>query len=73
MDAAHSLLFTAALRLAGVPAELHVFPHGRHGLGLATGVPGPGQWTRLCAEWLAGQGWITPDAAARSDAAAYAR
>ena len=36
----NSLLFFEALRKAGVPGELHVFPHGRHGLGLAPGRPG---------------------------------
>jgi acetyl esterase/lipase len=59
VDAAHSLLYSSSLCRAGVPAELHLFPHGRHGLGLAAGVPGPGQWTRLCAEWLADRGWIS--------------
>ena len=31
----NSLLFSMALRAAGVPFELHVFPEGRHGLSLA--------------------------------------
>ena len=31
----NSLLFFEALRKAGVAGELHVFPHGKHGLGLA--------------------------------------
>jgi acetyl esterase/lipase len=31
----HSLAFAAALTAAGVPFELHVFPDGGHGLGLA--------------------------------------
>ncbi len=45
----HSLSYAGALMRAGVPAELHVFPHGRHGLGLARELPGPDQWTSLCA------------------------
>ena len=40
-----------------VPAEVHVFPHGSHGLGLAGGEPGPDQWTALCGNWLSRQGW----------------
>lgn len=36
----------------GVPAELHVFPEGRHGLGLAAGHPGARQWPALCKDWL---------------------
>lgn len=53
----HSLAYTGALVRAGVPAELHVFPHGRHGLGLAREDPGPDRWTSLCAGWLTRMGW----------------
>jgi dipeptidyl aminopeptidase/acylaminoacyl peptidase len=35
------------------PVELHVFPHGRHGLGLAPEHDDVAQWTTLCARWLA--------------------
>lgn len=54
----HSLAYTGSLARAGVPAELHVFPHGSHGLGLAREVPGPDQWTALCAAWLDRMGWV---------------
>jgi acetyl esterase/lipase len=53
----HSLGYTAALLNAGVPAELHVFPEGRHGLGLADEQPGADQWPALCAGWLDRAGW----------------
>lgn len=53
----NSLNYARALFAAGVPAELHVFPAGRHGLGLAVDEPGPGQWTSLCAAWLQRAGW----------------
>ncbi|MCU1568840.1 MAG: alpha/beta hydrolase [Pseudarthrobacter sp.] len=53
----HSLGYTTALLNAGVPAELHVFPEGRHGLGLADGQPGADQWPALCAGWLDRAGW----------------
>ena len=53
----NSLNYARALFAAGVPAELHVFPRGRHGLGLAAGEPGPEQWTSLCAAWLHRAGW----------------
>ncbi|MFF1383062.1 alpha/beta hydrolase [Arthrobacter sp. NPDC058288] len=58
VDVEHSLRYASALRKAAVPAELHVFPHGRHGLGLAAGVAGVERWTELCATWLAGHGWL---------------
>lgn len=48
----HSLAYAGALSGAGVSAELHVFPHGVHGIGLAVGTPGADQWTALCAAWL---------------------
>ena len=54
----NSLLFFEALRKAGVAGELHVFPHGRHGLGLAPGDPAVSQWPRLCAVWMEGLGLL---------------
>ncbi|GIW98045.1 MAG: hypothetical protein KatS3mg111_1378 [Pirellulaceae bacterium] len=48
----NSLRFAAALIRKGVPCELHVFPHGRHGLGLARGHVGPDQWPELCSTWM---------------------
>jgi len=53
----NSLLFAEALRRSGVPFALHIFPHGRHGLGLAREDPVVGTWTTLCADWLRGIGF----------------
>jgi acetyl esterase/lipase len=53
----HSLLFAGALRRHAIPFELHVYPHGRHGLGLGAGEPLVAGWTTLCASWLATQGF----------------
>lgn len=53
----HSLLFAGALAEHGVPFGLHVYPDGRHGLGLAEGEEAEG-WTPACAAWLRGLGWI---------------
>nr|WP_272919949.1 alpha/beta hydrolase [Streptomyces sp. SID4948] len=58
VDVEHALGYTAALRRAGVPVELHVLPHGAHGLGLAPQEPYVARWTGWCAEWFAGHGWI---------------
>lgn len=49
----HTYLLGMALAGSGVPHEAHVFPSGRHGLGLAEGEPAA-VWTALCAEWLRG-------------------
>jgi acetyl esterase/lipase len=50
-------VFGTALRRSGVPFEMHVFPKGRHGLGLANDDPVVGQWKNLCAVWLNKQGF----------------
>ncbi|MGN7199975.1 alpha/beta hydrolase [Arthrobacter sp. SAFR-044] len=63
----NSLNYARALFAAGVPAELHVFPAGRHGLGLAADQPGPGQWTALCEAWLQRAGWTDRRTGAATD------
>ncbi|TLM80694.1 alpha/beta hydrolase [Pseudarthrobacter sp. NamE2] len=65
----HSLRYAGALMAAGVPAELHVFPNGRHGLGMADGEPGPAQWTALCAGWLQRAGWTSDTSLAQAASA----
>ncbi len=50
----NSLLFAEALRKAGVPFDLHIYQHGKHGMGLAGGHP----WTRDCLFWLQSQGFV---------------
>ena len=57
---ANSLLFFEALQKAGVPAELHVFAHGKHGVGLAASDPALSSWPRLCATWMDGLGLLKP-------------
>jgi acetyl esterase/lipase len=52
VDVRHSLRFAAALREHGVPFGLHVYPAGRHGLGLATEDPTVGLWTAEAAIFL---------------------
>ncbi len=52
VPADNSLLYYQACLKHGVPAELHVFPEGRHGLGLAREQPGASQWPALCQDWL---------------------
>ena len=54
----NSLMLAEAYARCGVPFELHVFPHGRHGLGLATQEePHVAQWAGLCQRWLRGLGF----------------
>jgi len=55
----NSVAFYLALKKAKVPAELHVYEVGRHGVGLAGSIPGTSTWSECCAEWLRGQGLLT--------------
>lgn len=48
----NSLVFCEALRDHHVPFELHVYPHGSHGLGLAEGKPDISGWSALAADWV---------------------
>jgi acetyl esterase/lipase len=48
----NSLIFAERLRDCGVPFELHVFPHGKHGLGLASDFPDVRRWPALAAAWV---------------------
>lgn len=48
----NSLRLASALAIHGVPFELHVFPYGQHGLGLAKDAPDVSQWATLLQNWL---------------------
>lgn len=50
----NSIMFYLACRSNKVPAELHVYEKGRHGLGLAKGLAF-GDWPRRCEVWLRGR------------------
>jgi acetyl esterase/lipase len=54
---ANALRFAEALSIHKVPCELHVYPNGRHGLGLATDEPTVSRWTDECSRWLSDLGW----------------
>jgi acetyl esterase/lipase len=48
----NSVLFYLALRNAKVPAEIHIYERGRHGVGLASDDPVLSTWPARCAAWL---------------------
>ncbi len=52
VPAENSLVFYAALRKAGIPAELHIFQRGPHGFGLAPLDSTLSLWPHLCKNWL---------------------
>lgn len=53
----NSLIYAQALSKYKIPYEMHIFPNGRHGLGLAEQDPKVGKWTELCKTWLIRQGF----------------
>jgi len=54
----NSIAFYRALKQAGVPAELHIYQNGRHGLGLASKTPGTCEWPKACEEWMRVRGLL---------------
>jgi acetyl esterase/lipase len=58
ISAQNSVLFAQALREAHIPAEVHLFPHGVHGDGLAVGIPGEQDWPEMFHAWLRQQGYL---------------
>lgn len=64
VPAENSVAFYLALRKAGVPAELHIYEHGQHGVGLAPDDPVLSTWADRLADWLRGRGLLAPPAPA---------
>jgi acetyl esterase/lipase len=54
----NSVRFYMALRKAGVPAELHIFQNGPHGVGLASTDATLSAWPGLLANWLRDRGML---------------
>jgi len=48
----NSLAFYAACHKAGVPAELHIYQQGPHGVGLANQHPALGTWIEVAGTWM---------------------
>ncbi len=54
----NSVLFYMALRKAKVPAELHIYEKGAHGVGLAPRDPVLSSWPKRLADWLKVRGLL---------------
>ena len=50
----NSVAFYQALHAADVPAELHIYRQGGHGIGLGESIQGTRDWSTACAEWMRG-------------------
>ena len=56
--AENSVLFYMALRRAKVPAEMHIYEEGKHGVGLAPLDPTLSSWSGRLAEWFRVRGLL---------------
>src|ERR1700676_4194637 len=54
----NSVLFYLALRKAGVPAEMHIYERGEHGVGLALFDPILSTWPKRLEDWMRLNGWL---------------
>lgn len=54
----NSILFFQALTRAGVPAEMYLFEHGSHGMGMKAGFGTASEWPRRAEEWLRNRGLL---------------
>ena len=54
----NSVLFYLALRKAKVPAELHIYEQGPHGVGLGQQLPAVKSWPNCCIDWMRGRGLL---------------
>jgi acetyl esterase/lipase len=52
------LLYTLALKQAGVPVELHVYPTGGHGYGLRRTENPVTFWPDRVGDWMRSRGWL---------------
>jgi acetyl esterase/lipase len=58
VPAENCVAFYLALRRAGVPAELHIYQNGSHGVGLARDVPATSTWPDRLGDWMQARGLI---------------
>jgi acetyl esterase/lipase len=59
VPAENSVAYYLALHKAGVPAELHIFQNGPHGVGLTLADPALSVWPTLLLDWLRVRGLLS--------------
>lgn len=55
----NSILFFQALTRAHVPAEMYLFEHGSHGMGMRDALGTASDWPKRAEEWLRARGLLT--------------
>ena len=58
-DVRNSLVYYVALKKAGVPVEMHLYPHGGHAFGLRRTDAPITHWPELAETWLKSIGMLT--------------
>jgi acetyl esterase/lipase len=61
VPAENAVSFYLALRRAKVPAELHIYQNGKHGVGLARDVPATSTWPDRLRDWMHIRGLLPSD------------
>jgi acetyl esterase/lipase len=54
----NSLLFYEAMHRAKAPIEMHLYPRGPHGSGMAASLGPTADWPKLCEAWMRFNGWL---------------
>jgi acetyl esterase/lipase len=57
-DVSNALVYFAALKKAGVPAELHIYPNGGHAFGLRPADKAVTAWPEVVERWLKSMGML---------------
>lgn len=65
VPAENAVAFYLALHKAGVPAEMHIFQNGPHGVGMAKVIPGTKEWPELLHKWLQVRGLLEKETKAK--------
>jgi acetyl esterase/lipase len=54
----NSIHYFLALRKARVPAEMHIFKDGAHGVGMPMNDPALSEWPKVLANWMRASGLL---------------
>jgi acetyl esterase/lipase len=54
----NSIHYFLALRKAAVPAEMHIFKDGPHGVGMPMNDPALSEWPKVLTNWLRASGFL---------------
>ncbi|MDX2022519.1 MAG: alpha/beta hydrolase [Deltaproteobacteria bacterium] len=66
VPAENSIAYYQALRVFHIPAELHIYEKGKHGVGLAPNDPILSSWSQRLTDWLKTRELLTPPAACKT-------